>query len=787
MPSGREFSGEERQTASIGELYEKITVSSKDFEEGERKLEKKIEHPFVRLCRRLHAYSPSFGNGGILTAENKSAMDFLGWKLTAEEYTAAAKIVLVVSLGLAFLAGMVVLFTPLIDVVALLTGGGVTALIFSFMPFLLVASAVIYYFQMYPQIEAKREQTKALTYVPEMMGYMIMSIKLVPNLEKAIEFAAEHGRGKIADDFKNLIWEVQIGVHNSISEGLDALAYRWGKHSEEFKRALMRIRASVIENTEAKRYALLDQTMTEMLESIRSKMEQYARNLSQPSTLLFYIGILLPLLLIIILPVGSSFSGAPLANPLVLFLIYNIIIPLVTIAFAYSLIQNKPPTYEAPVIPDNYPGLPPKWKARIGGTFVDIRFIAAAIAVLGLVSCFVVSTQGIPPKSLYGALGLDEQKYKPLVAPDKSKEQVLVAAGRNPSYFALDETGLRYGQLLGQRLPGAETDEDRQKIIETVKKDVLAEEQIFFSQSRNDVAPYKLVFGLLITFSLVLYVLLFYSSIYKKKAQEDVQEMESEFKDSLYVLASRMGENKPVEVALKHVQEFLPDAKVSKTIFARTLDNINLLGMPLESAVFDKDYGSVSKIPSNIIRGSMKMLIDSVQLGVNVAARTMISLSIQLRNSEKVNETLKILVSDITGTMKTMTIFIAPIVLGITTSLQRIVIVTISSIASQGASSAASSSALAASGSSFSGLSVSGLVSSEAIAGIASPTQFIIIVALYIVELVFILGYFTTKIEEDNDLLVKINIAKFMPIAITIFVLSMLISNLLLATGGTGA
>ena len=114
------------------------------------------------------------------------------------------------------------------------------------------------------------------------MGYMIMSIKLVPNLEKAVEFSADHGRGKIADDFKTLIWEVQIGVHNSISEGLDALAYRWGKHSEEFKRALMRIRASVIENTEAKRYALLDQTMTEMLESIRSKMEQYARDLSQP-------------------------------------------------------------------------------------------------------------------------------------------------------------------------------------------------------------------------------------------------------------------------------------------------------------------------------------------------------------------------------------------------------------------------------------------------------------------------------------------------------------------------
>ena len=98
-----------------------------------------------------------------------------------------------------------------------------------------------------------------------------------------------------------LIWNVQIGVYNSLSEGLDALAYQWGKYSDEFKRSLMRIRASVIENTEAKRYALLDQIMSDMLESIRNKMEQYARDLSQPSTMLFYIGVLLPLLLIIIL------------------------------------------------------------------------------------------------------------------------------------------------------------------------------------------------------------------------------------------------------------------------------------------------------------------------------------------------------------------------------------------------------------------------------------------------------------------------------------------------------
>ena len=105
-----------------------------------------------------------------------------------------------------------------------------------------------------------------------------------------------------------------------------------------------------------------------------------------------------------------------------------------------------------------------------------------------------------------------------------------------------------------------------------------------------------------------------------------------------------------------------------------------MLAMPLEQAVFDKRYGALKDIPSNTINVSMKLLVDSVQLGVNVAARTMIALSIQLSNSQKVTNNLKVLVSDITGMMKTMSLFVAPIVLGITTSLQKIVIITLSSI-----------------------------------------------------------------------------------------------------------
>ena len=131
----------------------------------------------------------------------------------------------------------------------------------------------------------------------------------------------------MADEFNRLIWDFQIGIYSSISEGLDLMALRWSKYSSELKESLMKIRASVMEPSEAKRYQLLDKTMSEVLESVKDKMGDYARSLNQPSVMLFYIGVLLPLLLVIILPIGSAFSSSPCATTPVLVMIYCVLIP----------------------------------------------------------------------------------------------------------------------------------------------------------------------------------------------------------------------------------------------------------------------------------------------------------------------------------------------------------------------------------------------------------------------------------------------------------------------------
>lgn len=750
-----------------GELYKRIAITRRGIERAEEKLVKLKPNWFVGFCRSVYRRFPSLGRGGKFTKENREAVEFLGWGLGPEEFVAASKFTLITSLFLSLVIGVIVYASPLKELVELVTSGiPFLTPIYIFAPLIIISLYITNYVQTYPTEMAKLEQIRALTYVPEILGYMVMSMKLTPNLEKAIEFSAEHGRGKVADDFKKLIWDVQIGVYTTLSEGLDVLAYKWGKFSEEFKKSLMMIRASVIETTEAKRHALLDKTMSDILASIRGKMEQYARDLSQPTIMLFYIGILLPLILIIVLPVGSSFSGAPIANPIVLILIYNIIIPAITVIFAVSLVKRRPPTYEAPIIPKDFPDLPPKWKMVAGKVMIDLRIVILGVIILGVLGSIFLSQQGLPPRFML------EEGDPQLISWDKTEEYVLDQAGRPANYFEISNEGYRYAEL-----------RSRGYSEERAEEQVLMEKQLFLMRSENDVAPYNLIFGLLITGSVVVFFYLYYTSIYRRKIQLEVMEMETEFKDSLYVLASRMGENKPVEEAMKHTKEFLPNFKISDKIFGRVIDNISLLAMPLEAAVFDPNYGALKNNPSAIIKGSMKLLIDSVQLGVNVAARTMISLSMQLSNTQEVSRTLKVLVSETTGMMKTMALFIGPIVLGITTSLQRIVIITLSSIASSQFIEQASqlTEATGATGvpipGSFTGVNISSFVNTSVIGSMASSTEFIIIVALYVVELVLIMCYFTTKIEEDNDLLVKINIAKYMPVAITVFVLSIIVSN----------
>ena len=686
-------SSTEKQKPQSGQgLYSEDSYAAK------KKLAKAKEPLFLRLTHSLGRRAREKPNPKAkFSQEQLEVFDFLGWDIVPSEFQATASAILTQGIVLgAVLAG---LFAFIIGPYFGLPfeASILAALGFVFIP---VLASLLY--QQYPKMAAEKERLLAIAYVPEIVNYLVMSMRLNPNLEKAVEFAASHGRGKIPGEMKGIIWGVQLGKYLSAEEGLDDLAYKWGAYNDDFKHALMVIRSSVLETNVERRLALLEKASSDVLEGSRDKMDMYARKLHQPTVFLYYFGILLPLLLAIVLPIGAAFSkGLAFAKPEYLIGIYLVAIPAGIWIYGNNILGGRPPTYVPPEIPDSFPGLPKKGRMRLGG--VQISYALAALVVLA--------------GFLFAGIALTQWDLAQI--PEYDAERVLPT---------LPQVALPFGIVLYR------------------------------------FGIFSVIIG--VAFAISAYLYGKYSA--RKKVQDGIRAMEAEFKDALYVLASRLGENRPMEDALRHAIEFLPKSKVASTVFRRILENITMLGMTLDAAIFDRTYGALKEVPSNTISAGMNIMADSVYLGVNVASKSLISLAMQIRNAQKVDEELRKLLEDITVMLNTMSAFIAPIVLAVVSSLQTVIINSLSGIGGQDSLDSGQSSTQLGG---LSTSSISSILDSKALKeNSATPGQFLIIMGLYVVEVVILLTYFNSRIEDtNNDLHTYMSIAKVLPVATSIF------------------
>ncbi len=631
--------------------------------------------------------------------EVERAIEFLGWDIHPNQVPEAAK-AFAMQLGILglVLTGVMIYFVyPDLLAEPAYFMDYLTDPMFLFTLFLpiILYFAGYYFILLYPTSAMNTMFRKELPQLPRIVGYLAMSMKLVPNLEKAVSFAAEHAEGRIAEELKKALWNTQIGVYSSIEEAIDKIAYKWGLMSEEFKHALMRIRASVLEGEEAKRYILLDNAVNEIIQGVKEKMLAYASKLYMPSMQLFYLGVFLPLLLLIIIPVGAAFSSSPIANPIVLALLYNLVLPVAVFLLAKNVLSQRPAVYSVPDVPD---------ELIEGYKRIKSQAIMAALFVL------VISV----------SLG-----YLLHLALDWTEEKV-----------ELDYCGYR-GCL--STLPP------------DYREDLLRE---------YDVTPYWLIYGLLfgIVASISVYLLLLYRP--KKKLQDETRAMESEFKDAIYVLASRMGEGKPLESALEAVVDTMPEAKITR-IFRRLSYNVNTLGLTLEEAVFSPIFGALRDVPSKMLRDAMKIVVDAVNLGTELASKALLTLSEQLRNEESVVKAIREKMSEIAVMMSTMAFLVAPIVLGITVALQQVIMKSMAGFETESELPPEIQNQLGFS-----------LPQAQEVQ-LPSPEVFLLIVGIYVIEVVALLIWFSSNIREGEDKIgTMLAIAKFLPIAVLLFILT---------------
>ncbi len=199
------------------------------------------------------------------------------------------------------------------------------------------------YLIFYPTLEAKSIRVKASNELIQTVLYLVVSLRLTPNLENALLFAASNTSGVIGRKLKNMAWQLKIGKYKSADEVLEKFSIGWKTENLEFCEAINLIRGSTFQ-TQEKRERMLDEAINVMLSRNMERMMHYSRQLRNPLMILTTLGITLPVLVVILFPIMVIFLPE-LINPWILFIFYDLLLPAIVFYIMYQTLRARPMTF----------------------------------------------------------------------------------------------------------------------------------------------------------------------------------------------------------------------------------------------------------------------------------------------------------------------------------------------------------------------------------------------------------------------------------------------------------
>ncbi len=536
--------------------------------------------------------------------------------------------------------------------------------------------------------------------------YIVTYMRHTPNLELAIDFAAEHLRPPLSLDLKKVMWDIETGKFDNVTESLDFYLQTWREWNPEFIESMHLIESSLYESNDVRRLNALDKSLSVILEETYEKMLHFTHNLKSPITALHMLGIVLPILGLVILPLLTAF--VPEVRWYHLFALYNLALPILVYYLGREVLSTRPTGYsgidvsnlDADVSEDN----------KITFKFSKDKSKGIALTPMAAASFIIISLLfiGIFPLMLY--------------AMDPDTDYYLTERGFVLSYDA-DSDERVYAKMLDYR------DEIQQGMVV------------------GRIGPYGLgasLLSLALPLAFGLGIGLYYKWKYSKmiKIREHTSKLEQEFASALFQLGNRLGDGVPAEIAFHSVARNMQGTESGK-FFDMVTVNIVKLGMGVEEAIFDREVGALKHFPSSIIESSMKVFVESIRKGPLIASQALLTIAEYIKSMHRVDERLKDLMADVVSSMRSQVAFLTPAISGI--------VVGITSMISQ---------ILGALAERFSELGEGG--AEEAFGGAANimdmfgsggvPTYFFqAIVGLYVVQITYILTYLVSGIENGSD------------------------------------
>jgi len=573
--------------------------------------------------------------------------------------------------------------------------------------FILFGLILMYILTQLPNYIANDWRIKASNQMVISVFYVVTYMRHTSNLEGAIKFASDYLSKPLSLDFKRMLWNVETGKYPSLKESLDAYLESWRKWNMEFIESMHLIEGSLYETTEQRRLALLDKSLEVILEGTYEKMLHFAHSLQSPITMLHMLGVILPILGLVILPLIVSFMTSGTTGPTTLAMyiaaLYNFALPVGVYYLGKSILASRPTGYGDMDISETNPELKKYTNILLRLGSIEIAINPLYLSMIIGIGLFMV---GLSPL-IFHLFGFPDIGFM--------GEDTTSPCGSTFCLLEYRVSSATTGPLVG------------------------------LSFGPYGIGAGILSLGMVLAFGIGIGLYYKFRSQNVIEIREKSKALEKEFASALFQLGNRLGDGLPTEIAFGKVAQSMRDT-LSGKFMSIVSDNVTRMGMSVEQAIFDPKRGALAQFPSSIIRSSMKVLTQATKKGPKIAAQTLINISEYLKEIHKVDERLKDLMAEIVSSMNSQIKFMAPVIAGIVIGITSMVttilgkLTVLMNTVSKGAGGSGGAEGLG------------GIGSLTNMLGEGMPTYYFqIIVGLYVVQIIYILTVIVNSIENGAD------------------------------------
>ncbi len=233
---------------------------------------------------------------------------------------------------------------------------------------LIVPTTVLLVISSYPDLQEKRLKAETIGRAPESINYMTMSMRVRPSLYRAVSFSAKHTEEPMASGLNKVLWDVYTRNKSSLEESFVDFALQWGEWNEDLKRSLYAIRSAMLEKTKGGLNSALEKANDIIIRGTKRQVEDFSNSLGTPTTILFAIGIMLPLIIGAMLPMlalggldvggmnaeaATSEGGIGVIHMVILM---NVAAPGGALIYSYKILGDRPGTTSLPEVPESTDG-----------------------------------------------------------------------------------------------------------------------------------------------------------------------------------------------------------------------------------------------------------------------------------------------------------------------------------------------------------------------------------------------------------------------------------------------